>query len=131
MWAVVKSGLSSVVPQSLKRIWRRGTIAAIRKRNRGRHVAEIFNDIYGKNRWGGEQGSFHSGSGSTSEHAQSYAQLIKRFIRDHNIRRVLDLGCGDFRVGAQLLDTGVEYVGIDIVESLVCKNHELYASERV
>jgi SAM-dependent methyltransferase len=123
--------VDNLVPASLKRIWQRARIAYIRNHNRGRQVTEIFNDIYLRNRWGGEQGSFNSGSGSTNEHAQLYAQVIRQFIRDHNVQRVVDLGCGDFRIGVQLIDTGIEYIGIDVVESLVRRNRELYGSARV
>ena len=113
------------------RFWRRKQLEVIRSRNAGRNVGEIFAEVYRENRWGGERGRFHSGSGSSSEHAQAYANVIAAFIRNHDIRRVVDLGCGDFRIGAQLVDTGIAYTGVDIVSDLVGKNNQLYASERV
>jgi SAM-dependent methyltransferase len=131
MWTVVKSGAECLVPAALKRIWRRARIASIRDHNRDRPVAEIFNDIYLRNRWGGEHGSFNSGTGSSDDHAHLYAGLVRRFVRDHAVQRVVDLGCGDFRIAAQFIDAGIRYVGIDVVESLVRRNRQLYASERV
>jgi len=113
------------------RFWRRKQLEGIRRYNAGRNVAEIFAEIYRENRWGGERGRFHSGSGSSGDHARAYANAITAFIRSQNIRRVVDLGCGDFRIGAQLLDTGVLYTGVDIVADLVQRNIEQYASERV
>jgi SAM-dependent methyltransferase len=131
MWTQLKSGLSGMLPGSLKRLLRRLRMVAVRRRNRGREVAEIFGEIYEHNRWGGQQGSFHSGSGSTSEHAQQYSRVINSFVTNHSVRRVVDLGCGDFRVGALLLETGIAYTGVDIVETLIRNNSKLYGSERV
>jgi SAM-dependent methyltransferase len=131
MWAQLKSGLAGMLPWSLKRLLRRRHTGAIRTRNRGRGVSEIFAEIYEHNRWGGQHGSFHSGSGSTSEHAQQYSRVINSFVKTHGVRRLIDLGCGDFRVGGLLIETGVEYTGVDILESLVRNNRKLYGSESV
>jgi SAM-dependent methyltransferase len=131
MWTEVKSGLSGMLPGGVKRFLRRQRAEAIRRRNRGRDVAEIFAEIYQGNRWGGEHGSFNSGSGSTDEHARQYARAVNCFIAEQGIRRVVDLGCGDFRVGALLLESGIDYVGVDVVESLVQENTRRFGSERV
>jgi SAM-dependent methyltransferase len=131
VWTELRSGVSRFVPQGLRRLWRRRQIEMIRRNNQGRDVADIFSEIYRDARWGGERGSFHSGSGSTSGHAESYAQVIKAFIKQHNVRRLVDLGCGDFRVGAQLIGADITYTGIDIVPSLVESNQRMYGSERV
>lgn len=131
MWRNLKSGLAALLPGGVKRLIRQRHTGAVRQRNRGRGAAEIFTEIYEHNRWGGQQGSFNSGSGSTSEHARQYARAVNSFVSTHGVRRLVDLGCGDFRVGAQLLETGVDYVGVDIVESLLRNNTQLYGSERV
>jgi SAM-dependent methyltransferase len=104
----------------------------IRQHNRGRTAADIFREIYEHRRWGGDQGDFHSGSGSTIEHAQLYAPVIKRFIDEHDVRHVIDLGCGNFRIGAQLIDNNnVRYTGIDIVRSLIESNRRQHGDQRV
>lgn len=120
-----------IVPESLRRLWRLRRIEAVRRHNRERGVAEIFAEIYRNNRWGGEQGNYHSGSGSTIQHAELYADLVKWFIKEREVRHVVDLGCGDFRIGAQLIDAGVRYTGIDIVPSLVEDNRRRYRNDRV
>jgi SAM-dependent methyltransferase len=131
IWTEVRSGLSGILPRSVKQLLRQRRIAALRRHNRGRGVAEIFSEIYGNNRWGGERGSFHSGSGSTAGHAEAYAGVIKGFIRERHIRHVVDLGCGDFRIGAQLIEEGCTYTGIDVVAALIADNRRLYETERV
>ncbi|MBS0379254.1 MAG: class I SAM-dependent methyltransferase [Proteobacteria bacterium] len=127
----LRSGLSRIAPEELKTLWRRHRINRLRKRNRTREVDEIFSDIYRRNRWGGEQGELHSGSGSTEEHARRYAQTVNEFIRAHGIRSVVDLGCGDFRVARSLQREGLRYTGVDIVPDLIETNRRLYGSERV
>jgi SAM-dependent methyltransferase len=131
MWSQVKSGLGGMLPGGVKRFLRRQRAGAIRRRNRGRDVAEIFAEIYQGNRWGGEQGSFNSGSGSAPVHARQYAEAVNRFVIGRGVRRVVDLGCGDFRVGALLLETGIDYTGVDVVESLVSRNARRHGSARV
>jgi SAM-dependent methyltransferase len=130
MWTDLKSGLSGILPAGLRRLLRRRRASLIRRRNRGRDVADIFAEIYQSNRWGGERGTFNSGAGSTDEHARQYALTVNRFVASHSVRRVVDLGCGDFRVGA-LLQTGIDYVGVDVVDSLVANNTRLYGNEHV
>jgi SAM-dependent methyltransferase len=113
-------------------LWRQKQLQGIRRRNAGRNVAEIFAEVYRENRWGGAQGGFNSGSGSTLQHAELYARVIKQFISEHDVRHVVDLGCGDFRIGAQLIEgTDVVYTGVDVVASLVESNRRHYGKERV
>jgi SAM-dependent methyltransferase len=131
IWKGLKSGLKLILSPSVGQLWRKHRIEAIRRRNRGRRVAEIFSEIYDRNRWGGNQGAFHSGSGSSAAHAEHYGRLIRDFIGSRSLRHVVDLGCGDFRVGAQLIDTGVIYTGVDIVPALIESNRRKYGSERV
>ena len=132
MFARVRAGLRPIVPAGLRNLWQRFRIEAVRRRNRGRGVAEIFGEIYEANRWGGERGHFSSGSGSTGEHAERYAEVIRAFIRDREVRHVVDLGCGDFRVGARLIDgIDITYTGIDVVPRLIEENRREHGSERV
>lgn len=131
MWTQVKSRLGRIMPGALKRLLRRSRAVAIRRRNRGREAGEIFTEIYQQNRWGGEQGDFHSGSGSTAEHADRYARAVNGFLRGRNLQRVADLGCGDFRVGSQLVAEGFDYTGIDVVESLIASHRVRHGGERV
>jgi SAM-dependent methyltransferase len=131
-WKAVRARLNRMLPQSLSRLRRRRRLEAIRRINQGRGVAEIFGEIYDDNRWGGELGAFHSGSGSTPEHAQLYAFVIRRFIQEHGVRHVVDLGCGDFRIGAQVIaGSDVTYTGIDVVASLIERNRQSYGSGQV
>jgi len=127
----IKARVRGILPLGLTNAWRRRRIASIRHRNSGRATREIFREIYDQNRWGGEAGTLNSGTGSTEEHGRRYATAIRQFVRERGVRRIVDLGCGDFRVGSQLLDAGTEYVGVDIVEDVVQRNQQAYGNDRV
>lgn len=79
-----------------------------------------------------------SGAGSYGENAQFKADFLNAFVREHDVRRVVELGCGD---GAQLsLAKYPDYVGVDVAPTAVelCRSRFagapgrrfFYASER-
>lgn len=101
------------------------------ERPEARSPAEVFGEIYALNMWGGEPGEFNSGAGSGVEASASFVRTVGEYIETHAIRSVVDLGCGDFRVGAQLLRPGLTYTGIDVVPALIDSNQGAYASAEV
>lgn len=94
-------------------------------------VAAVFREVYEHNLWGGREGTFYSGPGSESHAAAAYSAGIRSFIISRNIRSIVDLGCGDFRVARSFLTADVSYIGVDVVEPLVQQNRALYQSEKV
>jgi SAM-dependent methyltransferase len=96
-------------------------------------VREAFSTIYRSQAWGSlEDRPFCSGDGSIREEVVGpYCDMIRAFIVANNIRRVIDLGCGDFGVGARLISPGVHYTGIDVVPDLVRYNQEHFGSPTV
>lgn len=111
----------AVPPGIVNLYWKLG-----RAGNRRRSVRDVFTRVYEKNQWGGAPGEYSSGAGSDDEHARSYATAIRGFIEEHDVRTVVDVGCGDFRVGQALLAPGVRYVGVDVVEGLIARNQALH-----
>lgn len=99
--------------------------------NRRRPVGDVFQKIYEQNTWGGEGDAFYSGPGSDDLPARVYADGIRRFIDRHNVRSVVDLGCGDFRVAQRIVDTAIDYTGVDVVQPLIEQNRARYASPSV
>lgn len=91
----------------------------------------VMEQIYDLHLWGGEQADFYSGSGSHDKHiVQPYVEEISAFLKQFKkSAKVLDLGCGDFNVGEQLLPFVDTYIGIDIVESLIKRNREKYKDD--
>lgn len=98
----------------------RARFAALRYRNM--KLQDVFEEIYGKRMWGGNNhsGSFNSGSGSDGTASRPYVEAISRYIQENGIQHVVDLGCGDFRVGSAIVAaTDVRYKGVDITRSLI------------
>lgn len=48
-----------------------------------------------------------------------------------NICSIVDLGCGDFNVGQQLVSLVPKYIGVDIVEGVIHRNREKYGNSNV
>lgn len=84
---------------------------------------EIFTEIYDKNIWGG------SGGGSTPENTVEYRAFLQKFLKDYKIRSVVDYGCGDWSFSHLIDWTGVWYVGVDCVESVVAANRKKYSQK--
>lgn len=89
---------------------------------------EIFTQIYKSNMWGGD--GYYSGSGShDNKYVLPYCEMINAFIRENNIKTVMDLGCGDFNIGAKIASSEINYIGVDIFEDLIQSNILQYGSE--
>jgi SAM-dependent methyltransferase len=83
-------------------------------------IKETFQRIYRTREWGDDGSPFHSGSGSRGAASEQYCVFVIDFIRKHNVRSVVDLGCGDFAIGRRIAEaTGVTYTGIDVVPELI------------
>ena len=72
---------------------------------------KIFLEIYKNNRW--EDGG--SGIGSAVTYSRKYINYVKPLIQG---KKVLDLGCGDFRIGVELHSVTAKYVAVDVVSGL-------------
>lgn len=75
-----------------------------------------------------KDGQWHQGSGSGSSPANTllYRQFLAGYMRKYQIRSVLDLGCGDWRVGKLIDWSGVHYHGYDVVPELIMANAIAY-----
>ncbi len=94
--------LKDMVPPVVRRLSRRVKAALRDWRNRRLSARDVFTRVYAEKMWGVGQDDFYSGPGSNAEAAGPYAAFVADFIGEHNIRRVVDLGCGDFRVGRMI-----------------------------
>ena len=92
---------------------------------------EAFRRVYRTNAWGGTRGEHHSGRGSDDRFGVPYAWAVRDFLHDIDARSVVDLGCGDFRVGALLTAERWTYTGVEIVDEVVQSNRRRFGSDRV
>lgn len=129
--AILKELIKKVVPNYFLKWNRQRKLIQLREKNATLSTQEIFTAIYSNNSWGGDKGTFCSGSGSRLDVAGPYCECVKKFVSDNKINSVLDIGCGDFSVGKQLQMPNVKYIGVDIVASLIVRNAELFGSTSI
>jgi SAM-dependent methyltransferase len=105
----------------------------VSNRYKGLSTAETFQRIYANKAWGADQQQeFYSGIGSRGSIAEQYCSWLVAFIRERGFRSVADLGCGDFYVGSRIAEeTGIEYLGVDIVPEVVQHNRSAFARKGV
>ena len=127
----MKSLIRKLIPHFLLERYRRFMRIRIQSRNRHKTVEEVFTEIYEKNMWGGPQGEFFSGPGSTDEPIVSaYISMVSEKASGEGFLGLafVDLGCGDFLVGRQLLPLCSSYIGVDIVKPLIYRNQQMYSN---
>src|SRR5271165_4889047 len=103
------------------------------------HRRKTFQMVYRNNLWGTDgKSQFFSGLGSHGEPAAAYVDAIVPIILAHlndcgRQATILDLGCGDFSVGAQLLQRlpPLRYLGCDVVPEIIEHNRKQYGGSRV
>lgn len=126
-----KATLKKILPRSIKyaisdfRIKR--SIARIPRENAGKTAEEVFTAIYEKNLWGGKSGTLCSGRGSSGAAAAAYVKTVNEFIKENDVKSVLDLGCGDFAIGKQIICDS--YTGVDVVRAVVDQNNSKFGTE--
>ena len=96
-------------------------------------VREVFSTIYESQAWGSCEGRpFCSGDGSIREDAVGpYCEVVRTFMEEKSIKRLVDLGCGDFGVGSRLIGPAIHYTGVDVVPALVQYNQEQFGTPSV
>ena len=86
-------------------------------------MESIFTNIYESSKWGDNKDNNYSGSsgpGSDVEYNKKYIEIVKKVIKDYNINNIVDLGCGDFRIGRLLYDDiNVLYTGYDAYKKII------------
>jgi len=90
-------------------------------------MEETFTNKYEQCIWA-NNGNPHykGGSGGGSELPEvgnTYIPFLKRYIRENEIRTVVDLGCGDFQCGNQTYDElDITYTGYDVYKKVITYN---------
>lgn len=76
-----------------------------------------FDEIYRCNAWG-----YGSGEGSLERNTRSYRAFLQKFLKDHAIQSVVDMGCGDWQFSKLIDWTGIDYKGFDVVAAVIKAN---------
>lgn len=86
--------------------------------------AEIFDDIYRNELWGKGQGS---GGGSSASVTFEYRRFLQNFLNEKSIKSVVDFGSGDWQFSRLVDWTGINYLGVDCVKTVVDLCNEKYS----
>lgn len=86
----------------------------------------MFSSIYAEDRWNGG-----SGPGSRLAFCRPVAAFLARYIRQHRIRSLVDIGCGDLQwMPGVIAETGIRYTGLDVVPELVARHRAAWPAHR-
>lgn len=82
---------------------------------------DAMQQIYKQHLWGNNNTQFYSGEGSHNPTiVKPYLEKVIAFLTSFKKPlTVLDLGCGDFNIGKQLVKHTKKYIAVDIVEDLI------------
>ncbi|MBS0649956.1 MAG: hypothetical protein JSR93_02225 [Verrucomicrobia bacterium] len=93
---------------------------------------QAFSEVYRLGIWGkNSDGEGTSGNGSTLSGGLPFINYVQDFLESHDIKSILDIGCGDWVLGKEILWGERIYTGVDVVPDLIIKNRESFASSTV
>lgn len=92
-------------------------------------LVSIFTEIYSKETW--KEGVSCSGPGSNPEATKDYLEVIQRFLSEQGVRSVVDFGCGDWAFSRLIDWTRVDYLGLDLVQTVVQRNQAEFGSPNI
>ena len=123
------------MPTSMSRLYRRLKRRLYTMSGATKDPEKTFSLVYNSKSWGvGSSEEFCSGAGSISEEiTTSYVKEIKKDLESLNLNycSMVDLGCGDFRVGSQLAPFAKIYKAVDFVPSLFQYLKKLYTDNNI
>lgn len=94
---------------------------------------KAMEQIYAQNLWGGNKDEFYSGLGSHNPIiVKPYIEVVINFLKSFQEPiTVLDLGCGDFNIGKQILPYAKKYIAVDIAENVINYNKSKFIQENL
>ena len=93
-------------------------------------IGDRFSAIYAQNLWSSPESL--SGAGSEFGYTASLRNWLVEKIPSLGVTRFVDAPCGDFNWMKFVLPSlDVDYLGLDIVESVIKENREKYSGERI
>jgi Methyltransferase domain len=132
--SIIKSSLKRLLPGAWLESYRRIQRAREKKRNAAKSVEQVFTEIYAEKKWAPGSRGFDSGAGSSDQRILSvYVNAVRGWLEKIGSKNltIVDLGCGDFRVGKQLVDLCGHYMGVDIVKPLIERLVKNFGSSNV
>jgi SAM-dependent methyltransferase len=119
--------VNSMFPRSLLRDIRHRIARRRMRALANLSIEEAFDQIYERGTWSGGSGEL-SGGGSYGRVADEYLAFLTAFIKEHDVRSVLDIGCGDFNIGARIAPQVARYFAFDVSARIIDLNKSRFAS---
>lgn len=132
---LVKYGIKALMPYGIIVFFRKLPSRVIKQRlkvanNKETAISENkFDNIYQTNAWG--DGESRSGSGSYAAFTKQIRKALPKLWKKYDIKTFLDAPCGDFNWMRLVDKTGIEYIGCDIVGSVVEDNIRQYSAQNI
>jgi ubiquinone/menaquinone biosynthesis C-methylase UbiE len=95
-----------------------------------KNLENVFDNIYKNNTWN-ETGESKSGLGSTLLFTENIRNKLIDFIKEKEIKNMLDTSCGDWNWMKLIKNELCDYTGLDVVKYLVDEHNEKYSSEKI
>ena len=86
----------------------------------------VFNTIYKTNAW-----ATGSGPGSDEKLCAGYVAFLQDFFKRHNIKSIVDCGCGDWQFSKNIDFSGIDYKGFDVANFVIMRNNATYKKDNV
>jgi len=92
----------------------------------------VFQKIFDDKSWGADSEGFaSSGPGSRFVACEDYISYLEKFIIEHSVKSIVDIGCGDWQFSQFVKWDGIEYIGTDCVQKLIDRNSEKFGSDNI
>lgn len=96
------------------------------------HLEDTFTNIYKHGVWGrNSQNQGTSGEGSRLDTTEEYRAFLQEFLKAFHIKTVVDFGCGDWEFSQTINWNGIDYIGYDIVKTVIDRNIQKYATDHI
>ncbi len=113
-----------------KQLVKRIKSSFLSRRLRNLSVEERFTEIY-RIGWWAENKESTSGSGSTMENTSKIRESLPGLVASLGVKVLFDVPCGDFNWMRHVhFNPPIDYIGGDIVASVIADNQKKYAGER-
>lgn len=93
---------------------------------------KVFTSIYDNAVWGrNAKGEGFSGGGSLLKNSKRYMRFVQHFVKAHNVKTIVDAGCGDWEFSRYMDWNGARYLGYDVVASVIENNIKQFSKDNI
>ena len=90
-----------------------------------------FSYIYKSKYWQNIKNGSLSGGGSNEVSTSIIKSELKKFIKENDIKSIVDIPCGDWQWMSKINLDNINYMGCDVVEDLITSNISIYKKNNI